>query len=103
MPPRRKPRPAPPPQRHSACLLVRLATADVAMFRFLLESYENLAGFSVLERRPALLKVFFSPDMGREVRAALAAIAETVPLEVAAWPWASDSLPADRPGFAKRL
>jgi len=95
MPPRRKPRPAPPPQRQSVCLLVRLATADVAMFRFLLESYENLAGFSVLERRPALLKVFFSADMEAEVRAALAAIAATVPLEVMAWPFAACPAPAD--------
>lgn len=83
---RRRPRPAPPPQRHSARLLVRLAPSDVAMFRFLLESCENLAGFSVLERRPALLKLFFSPDQAAEVAEALKAIGETIPLQVEAWP-----------------
>lgn len=56
------------------------------MFRFLLESYENLAGFTVLDRQQALIKVFFSPHQEQEVHALLEAIAQTVPLSVAPWP-----------------
>ena len=82
------PRPCPAPPRHSGRLLVRLAPADVALFRFLLEAYENLAFFTVLERKTALLKVVFSPQQEDAVRAALAAIGASVPLTVADWPFA---------------
>ncbi|MBD5417717.1 MAG: DUF4911 domain-containing protein [Desulfovibrio sp.] len=81
------PRPCAPPPRHSARLLVRLAPADVALFRFLLEAYENLAFFTVLERKTALLKVVFSPQQEDAVRAALAEIGASVPLTVRDWPF----------------
>lgn len=81
------PRPCPDAPRQSGRLLVRLAPADVALFRFLLEAYENLAFFTTLERRPALLKVMYSPQQENAVRAALAEIGESVPLVVEAWPF----------------
>lgn len=81
-----RPRPAAP--RRSARLLVRLPPADVALFRFLLEAYENLAFFTVLERRTALLKVVFSPQQEDTVRAALAEIGASLPLVVEDWPFA---------------
>ncbi|MBD5626750.1 MAG: DUF4911 domain-containing protein [Desulfovibrio sp.] len=74
--------------RHSGRLLVRLAPADVALFRFLLEAYENLAFFTVLERKAALLKVVFSPQQEDAVRTALAEIGASVPLTVEDWPFA---------------
>lgn len=49
-------------KKQSCRLIVRLATEDVARFRFLLEAYDNLAIFSVLERRPALIKVIVAPE-----------------------------------------
>ena len=79
--------PCAPPPRHSGRLLVRLAPGDVALFRFLLEACENLALFTVLERRTALLKVLFSPQQEDAVRAALAGIAQSVPLTVEDWPF----------------
>ncbi|MDO5484091.1 MAG: DUF4911 domain-containing protein [Desulfovibrionaceae bacterium] len=82
----RKPRPALPAPEQSARLLLRLAARDVAMFRFLLEAYDNLAAFTVLERRPALLKVFFSPHQEEQVRRALADISQALPLEILPWP-----------------
>ena len=82
------PRTCPPPPRQSARLLVRLAPENVALFRFLLEAYENLAFFTTLERRAALLKVIFSPQKENAVRAALAEIGESVPLTVKDWPFA---------------
>ena len=81
------PRPCPEPPRRSGRLLVRLAPADVALFRFLLEAYENLAFFTTLDRRAALLKVIFSPQRENAVRAALAEIGESVPLVVEDWPF----------------
>lgn len=81
-------RPCPPPPVHSGRLLVRLAPADVALFRFLLEAHENLAFFTVLERKAALLKVVFSPQQEGAVRAALAGIGKSVPLVVQDWPFA---------------
>ena len=81
-------RPCAPPPRHSARLLVRVAPADVALFRFLLEACDNLALFTVLERKTALLKVVFSPHAEDAVRAALAEIAASVPLSVEDWPFA---------------
>lgn len=81
-------RPCPEPPRQSGRLLVHLSPADVALFRFLLEACENLAFFTVLERKTALLKVVFSPQQEDAVRAALAAIGASVPLAVEDWPFA---------------
>ena len=80
-------RPCAAPPRHSGRLLVRLAPGDVALFRFLLEAYENLALFTVLERKTALLKVVFSPHAEGAVRAALTEIAASLPLSVEDWPF----------------
>ena len=81
------PPPCPAAPRHSGRLLVRLAPKDVALFRFLLEAYENLAFFTTLERRTALLKVMYSPQQEKAVRGALAEIGESVPLTVVDWPF----------------
>lgn len=79
--------PCPTPPRASGRLLVRVAPGDVALFRFLLEAHDNLALFTVLERRTALLKVLFSPQQEDAVRAALAEICASVPLTVMDWPF----------------
>lgn len=62
---------SPDPAQQSDFVLARLAPADVAMFRFLLEAYENLAFFTVLERHPALLKISFSQESRGEVERVL--------------------------------
>lgn len=81
------PRPCSPAPERSGQLLVRVAPADVALFRFLLEAYENLALFTTLERRAALLKILFSPQQEKAVRAALDEIGASVPLMVEDWPF----------------
>lgn len=88
-PKRRKPRtvgPALPAPTCSGLLLVRVAPARVGMFRFLLEGYDNLAYFTVLERQTALLKLVFSPHREYYVRVALVQMAETMALSVEEWP-----------------
>lgn len=56
------------------------------MFRFLLEAYDNLALFTVLDKREALLKVVFSPHQERQARAALAGIGDVLPIEIIEFP-----------------
>lgn len=80
-------RPCGEPPRRSGRLLVRLAPEDVALFRFHLEAHDNLALFTTLERRTALLKVLFSPQEEMAVRLALEEIAASVPLTVEDWPF----------------
>lgn len=75
------------PPRHSGRLLVRLAPEAVALFRFHLEAHDNLAFFTTLERRTALLKIVFSPQQEDAVRTALGEIAASVPLTVENWPF----------------
>ena len=67
-------------------LLLSLAREHTAIFRFLLEAYENLAYFTVLDRKTALLKLVFSPNQRAGVLAALDEIALSVPLIVREWP-----------------
>ncbi len=78
------------------------------MFRFLLEGYDNLAYFTVLNRHEALLKIVFSPHRERAARAALEAVRGSVPLVVEEWPFSEpagkqccndlqDPLPSRRP------
>ena len=75
-----------PPLRESFRLLVRLAPEDVAMFRFLLEAMDNLAGFTVLDRKEALLKVFGSAHQEQAIFNALREMGESLKLDVLPWP-----------------
>ena len=81
---RRKPASLPPAPR-SAVLLIRIAPRDVGLFRFLLEARDNLALFTVLDPRAALLKLLFSPHQSDDVRAALADMAAMLPFRVEEW------------------
>ena len=82
----RKPGPALPPPRTSLRFLVRLAPRDVAMFRFLLEAYDHLAYFTVLDARETLLSVVCSPHQEYAVRRTLEDISERLPLHYEPWP-----------------
>ena len=86
---RRKPAPALPPPTRSASLLVRIAPEHTGMFRFLLEAYDHVAYFTVLENRTALLRVIFSPYRQREAREALQQMAQSLPFSVEEWPYQS--------------
>lgn len=82
----RKVGPPLPPPRLSQRLLVRVAPSQVGMFRFLLEAYEHVAYFTVLNRHEALLKIVFSPHRERAARQALQDISWSLPIEVQEWP-----------------
>ena len=83
--------PSLPPPR----LLLRLTPEHIALFRFLLEAYDNLAYFTVLERRTALLKLVFSPQRECAVRRALAEMARSLPFTAEDWPLPDLSVPPE--------
>ena len=83
---RRKPAPALPPPTRSDSLLVRIAPEHTGLFRFLLEAYDHVAYFTVLENKTALLRVIFSPHPEREARQALHQMAQSLPFSVEEWP-----------------
>ena len=56
------------PPRWSGRVYLRVPRPDIAYIRFILESYDNLAFMSVLDRFEALVRLTFSPDQEAEVR-----------------------------------
>lgn len=77
--------------RESGFLLVRIAREHTAFFRFLLESYENLAYFTALEPKTALLKLAFSPHQRLALLHTLEKMTQSVPFIVEEWPFARNS------------
>jgi hypothetical protein len=74
-----------PPPQQSGALYVRLARADVALFRFLLEAWEGVALFTSLgtdgsNRETLLLR--FAPGMRPEVLRFLDAARTEFPLDL---------------------
>ena len=78
-----------PVPEYSDKVLVSVPPQHVGMFRFLLEGYDNIASFTVLDRGEALLRVFFSPHQHTEARSALEGIAAVLPITVRPWPAAA--------------
>ncbi len=70
----------PVPSR-SSHLYVRVASAKVGMFRFLLEAADNLALMSVVDRFTAVLQIRYSPHQEAEVRACLRDMRERLEIE----------------------
>lgn len=79
-----------PAAQHSGRLLIRIAPSDVGLFRFLLEACDNLALFTMLENRTALLKLLFSPHQRQAVLQALERMKLTVDFCVEEWPFAQN-------------
>ncbi|SKA94424.1 protein of unknown function [Paucidesulfovibrio gracilis DSM 16080] len=71
-----------PAPAHSARLYVRVRREHIGLFRFLLEAWDNLALFTVVDRLRGVLLLRFSPHQESEVRGFLAAAAEEMPLSV---------------------
>jgi hypothetical protein len=72
-------------QQRSDVLYLRLARADVAMFRFLLEAWDNLALFTSLGADPGAretLLLRFAPGLRQQVLGFLDAARTEFPLEL---------------------
>ncbi len=64
-------------------LYVEVARADIALFKFILESCDNLAYLSVLDKYRALVRLTFAPETRETVEKLLASLQNTV--EIRAW------------------
>ena len=88
---RRKPVRLPAADR-SEMLLIRIAPRDTGLFRYLLEGGgEHLAMLTVLEPKTALFKLLFSPHQREELFELLQGMKQTVPFEMADWPFQTQS------------
>ena len=69
----RRPRPAPggSPPRWSSRLYLRLAPAHLALLKFILESEDNLAYLTVVDKFTALARLTYSPGQETEILAFL--------------------------------
>lgn len=68
--------------RRSARLYLRLAPADIALFKFILEGYDNLAYLTVIDKFEAVVRLVFSPDQRDEVMEFLAAAGGELKVEI---------------------
>ena len=71
---------APPPPKWSERAYVRLQRRDIAYVRFILESYDNLALISVLDKYEAVAQLTFSPQQRGEVFELLEALGREIGL-----------------------
>ena len=62
-------------------LYLRVPRPEIAYVKFVLESYDNLAFMSVLDRFEALLCLTFSPDQETEVRDLIRGLGREVEIE----------------------
>ena len=83
-PSRRRPRKrvCPPPPQWSDRVYVRIDPSDIGLFRFLLEGYDNLGIFTVVNKFKGILLLRYSPHLGREIKTFLKAAATEMDLEV---------------------
>lgn len=81
---RRRPRKriCPPPPEQSGRIYVRIAPANIGLFRFLLEGYDNLGIFTVTDKFQGILLMRFSPHQEREMRQFLKSAATEFPVEI---------------------
>jgi len=59
-------------------IYLRMAAEDIAFFKFILESYDNLAYLSVVDNHSAVLELVHTPGTEREVREFLDTMRGTV-------------------------
>ncbi len=67
-------------------VFLRLDPTDIALVKFLFESYEGVAIIRTLDRRAAIIVVLASSDFLDDVEAIVTSLGEQVPLERIAAP-----------------
>lgn len=80
---RRRPRPriCPPPPVMSERMYVRIEPSKIALFRFLLEGYDNLGIFTVTNKFTGVLQLRFSPHQRQEMKKFLKAVRTEMTVE----------------------
>jgi len=81
---RRRPRKrvCPPPPLWSDRVYVRVDPSDIGLFRFILEGYDNLGVFTVVNKFKGILLLRFSPHLKREVKTFLKAAGTEMKVEI---------------------
>lgn len=81
---RRKPRKriCPPAPAASARTYIRIDPSMIGMFRFLLEGYDNLGIFTVVNKFKGILVLRYSPHLKREMKQFLKAVTTEMDLEI---------------------
>mgnify|MGYP006279026851 CR=1 FL=1 len=67
-------------------LYARLPRREIAYVKFILESYDNLAYMSVIDKYEAVLQIVFSPGQKNEVRNLMSALSLETGLTVLDFP-----------------
>ena len=73
-------------------IYVRVHSRDIALIKFVIESYEGVAIVRTIDRAAAVIVLLVVPDSVPTVRAILASLAEQMPWEEVAPPSTSDDL-----------
>lgn len=71
-------------------IFLRVDPRDIALIKFVIESYEGVAVLRTLDRHEAVIVVLAVPDCVPAVRAILASLAETVAWEEVPRPDSAD-------------
>jgi len=71
----------PPPPAWSERRYIRIDPANIALFRFLLEGYDNLGIFTVANKFKGILQLRYSPHLRREMKDFLRAAATEMDIE----------------------
>ncbi|QJB56417.1 DUF4911 domain-containing protein [Pseudodesulfovibrio sp. zrk46] len=73
---RRRPRKriCPPPPVTSERIYIQINPSKIALFRFLLEGYDNIGIFTVTNKFTGLLQLRYSPHQRREIKQFLDAV-----------------------------
>ncbi len=57
----------PEPVRWSSRMYIRISRRDIAFFKFLIESWDNLAYQSIIDKHAAVLQIRYTPCVRREL------------------------------------
>ncbi|MBC16044.1 MAG: DUF4911 domain-containing protein [Desulfovibrio sp.] len=85
---RRRPRKriCPPAPERSERMYIRIEPSRIALFRFLLEGYDNLGIFTVTNKFKGILQLRYSPHQRREMQRFIEAVRTEMEVEEVAIP-----------------
>lgn len=77
-----KPKSCPPPPKRSSRMYVRLEPSKIAVFRFIMEGWDNIGLFTVINRHKGIMLLRYSPQQWFEMQRFIEAVQSEMELEV---------------------
>lgn len=71
----------PPVSETSSHLYIRLGRSELVYLKCILEGYDNLAYFSVVDKMAAVVECFYAPQQEKELLVLLSALCEEINAE----------------------